>query len=170
MSSKVIKAPHSVPELKDSNITIFLGGSIEMGAAENWQDKLCKEFANDDDLIFLNPRRDDWDSSWDQTPVYGTKFYEQVTWELENQDMCDIIVYYFDPNTKSPITLLELGSYGTSYTNKVLTCCPDGFWRKGNVVMFCNYHGVKNCNTFSDLISMLKSEIYVTKLYKEKLK
>lgn len=170
MLCKIVKAPNKLPELTSSSITIFLGGSIEMDKAEKWQDRLCKEFSDDSDLVFLNPRRDDWDSSWEQIPEYGTKFYEQVTWELENQDDADIIVYYFDPNTKSPITLLELGSYGSTYTNKVITCCPDGFWRKGNVVMFCNYHGVKLCSTFEDLVNTLKAEIYVTKLYKDKAK
>jgi hypothetical protein len=71
----VIKAPeeHKV----DDRLTIFLGGSIDMGAAELWQDRLVR------DLVILNPRRDDWDSSWVQDPTPGTQFYKQVAWELD---------------------------------------------------------------------------------------
>jgi hypothetical protein len=160
MECNIIKAPNKIEGLDEFGITIFLGGSIEMGAAENWQDRLCKHFGNNEKLFFLNPRRDDWDSSWEQIPEEGTQFYEQVSWELEHQDVSDIIVYYFDPNTKSPITLLELGSYGSLNPEKVIVCCPDGFWRKGNVVMFCNHHGIQMCNTFEEFTSVVETHIY----------
>lgn len=164
MKCNIVKAPNKIEGLNEFSITIFLGGSIEMGAAENWQDRLCNHFSNNDDLIFLNPRRDDWDSSWEQIPEEGTKFYEQVSWELEHQDISDIIVYYFDPNTKSPITLLELGSYGSLNPEKVIVCCPDGFWRKGNVVMFCKHHGIQICDTFEEFTSIMETDInYLTK-------
>jgi hypothetical protein len=38
---------------------IFLAGSIEMNNAEPWQKELMDKFS-DNDVIFLNPRRDDW--------------------------------------------------------------------------------------------------------------
>jgi hypothetical protein len=52
----------------------------------------------------------------------------------------DIILLYFDPNTKSPISLLELGLYARS--KKLFVCCPDGFWRQGNVRVVCERYGV----------------------------
>lgn len=112
--------------------TVFLGGSIEMGLAEPWQEKIviaCK----DEEVVFINPRRDDWDSTWKQE-MKNPKFSEQVNWELDALEHSDIIVFYFDPNTKSPITLLELGLFAKS--KKVFVCCPEGYWRKGNVVFF----------------------------------
>lgn len=150
-----VKAPNPY---SDNIITIFLGGSIEMGIAEPWQQKLVDNFKNHD-ILFLNPRRTDWDSSWEQNAIEGTPFYEQVKWELDGQDNSDFIVYYFDPNTKSPITLLELGSYGTSNSHNVIVCCPDGFWRKGNVEMFCKKHNITLVNTFTDLVTELKGKL-----------
>jgi len=74
-----IKAPNSYEKHGD-RIKIFLAGSIEMGAAEKWQDKIVQALT-DKDVLILNPRRDDWDSSWKQTKD-NKQFREQVEWEL----------------------------------------------------------------------------------------
>lgn len=147
-------------------VRIFLGGSIEMGAAENWQDQFIKQFKDRDDLCIFNPRRDDWDASWLQDPAPGTSFHDQVKWESYAQEISDIIIYNFDPNTKSPITLLELGEYGTgqSIHREVIVCCPKQFWRYGNVAMFCKKHGITLVHdkqylydTVNNIIDLLKS-------------
>ena len=117
-----------------------------MGKAENWQQRLGKELK---DITVLNPRRDDWDSSWIQS-INNPQFREQVEWELEAQEKADIIAMYFDKSTKSPITLLELGLFARS--KKMIVCCPDGFWRKGNVDIVCKRYGIKQVDTINDLI------------------
>lgn len=121
-----LKAPNKLtPQIEKaiSNFTtVFTAGSIEMGVAEKWQDKLASQF--EDDLIFFNPRRDSWDSSWIQDPTPGTQFSIQVEWELEHIEKADIVVFYFDPKTQSPITLLELGSC-LGADKDVIVCCPD---------------------------------------------
>lgn len=150
-----IKAPNSYEKYGDK-IKIFLAGSIEMGAAEKWQDKAAKALI-DKDVLILNPRRDDWDSSWKQTKD-NKQFREQVEWELVAQEDADLILMYFDPNTKSPITLLELGLFtnigrhlGTK--QKVVVCCPEGFYRKGNVDIVCERYGILQVPTLDTLIS-----------------
>ena len=125
-----------------------MAGSIEMGNAENWQEKIVNTF-KDKSYIFLNPRRDDWDSSWEQK-IENLQFNEQVTWELNALDSSDVIIMYFDPNTKSPISLLELGLHATS--KKLIVCCPEGFWRKGNVDIVCERYGIPTAKTIDDLI------------------
>lgn len=150
---QVIKAPENRPN--DDTIKVFMGGSIEMGKAEDWQTRLANYFKDNNTVTFWNPRRDDWDSSWEQDPTEGTQFHEQVQWELDAQDDADYIVYYFDPETQAPITLLELGSYGSQNAKNVIVCCPDGYFRKGNVVMFCNHHDIKIVDTFNELVDEL---------------
>lgn len=138
-NQSVFKAPQEYPD--DPSIPcIFLAGSIEMGAAVDWQTELT-EFLGTTDLphCILNPRRDDWDSSWEQS-LDNEKFREQVEWELDGIENSDIVVFYFDPDTKSPITLLELGSVIDSGKD-VIVYCPDGYWRKGNVDVVANKHG-----------------------------
>ena len=131
---------------------VFLGGSIEMGKADNWQWRVVEEF-KDYPVTFLNPRRLFWDTSWEQT-VENPQFVEQVNWEIYGLKSCDIRVFYFDINTTSPITLLELGLSHNSCN--VIVCCPDGYYRKGNVEIVCQRYGISLVHTFDDLICWLK--------------
>lgn len=119
--------------------SIFLAGSIEMGNCEDWQSKLVEYFKNKD-VVFLNPRRPDWDPSWEQK-ITNPYFKEQVDWELNGLDACDLIILYLDPTTKSAISLMELGLHAKS--KKIIVCCPDGFCRKGNVDIVCERYGIK---------------------------
>ena len=117
-----------------------------MNTAERWQDALIKLFS-DVDIVILNPRRDDWDSSWVQD-MSNKKFRQQVEWELSAMEQANTIAFYFDPSTKSPITLLELGLWARS--RKVIVCCPEGFWRKGNVDIVCAYYQIPQYQTLAE--------------------
>jgi hypothetical protein len=140
--------------------TIFLAGSIEMGKAEKWQDKIEQIFY-DETVRFFNPRRDDWDSSWSHE---SEQFNTQVNWELNALDESDIIFMYFSPETKSPISLLELGLYANS--NKMIVVCPDEFWRKGNVSVVCTRYNIPMFNTFEEGVFALRTKIKkLQKLY-----
>lgn len=155
--TRVIKAPEDYEA--GSAITIFLGGSIDMGAAEDWQTRLTNDLSDyaDEDLILLNPRRDDWDSSWAQDPTPGTQFYEQVNWELDAQDSASAIVYYFAPDSKSPITLLELGLFGPD--KAVIVCCPKEFYRYGNVKIVCDQFHIPMVESYEALVHALREGI-----------
>jgi hypothetical protein len=117
---------------------IFLAGSIEMDKAEMWQERVIDLIKDDGvwEICIFNPRRRDWDSSWEQT-IKNPHFKEQVNWELNSIEHSDTILFYFQPNTKSPISLLELGMCSNYVDKKIIVCCPDGFWRKGNVDIMC---------------------------------
>lgn len=148
---KHIKAPNAW-ENTTGALTVFLGGSIDMGSAVDWQQTVANNLV-DFDTILLNPRRDDWDSSWKQS-ITDPQFNQQVTWELDNQDAADLIVYYFSPESKAPITLMELGLYANS--GKVFVCCPEGYWRKGNVEMICDRFNIPLFSSLGELISRIK--------------
>lgn len=148
-----IKAPNEIPW--DGPRSIFLAGSIEMGTAFNWQTKVSNSLA-DQNIMILNPRRDDWDSSWTQS-IENDQFRTQVEWELAALERARIIVMYFDPNTKSPISLLELGLYASS--GKLVVCCPEGFWRKGNVDIVCKKFNIKQASSLEELITIVKERL-----------
>ena len=112
---KQIQPPHST---YNATNTVFLAGSIEMGKAIDWQNQIMEK-CKDLDVTFLNPRRDDWDNSWEQK-ITNPNFREQVEWELSALEDSDKIVFFFDPNTTSPITLLELGLFSGSV---ICVCC-----------------------------------------------
>lgn len=161
MTSKVIRKAKFMIQVKPPhkdyyppNITsIFLADSIEMGAAELWQDKVCESLKGEN-LIVYNPRRDNWDSSLVQSKD-NKQFKEQVDWELDRINASDIVFFYFDPNTKSPITLLELGYVLGRQKSEIVVTCPDGFWRKGNVEVLCDRYGIKVCNSLEEGIKEL---------------
>ena len=126
-------APVAIPPGMRS---VFLAGSIEMGIATDWQTQLASEL---DGVAILNPRRDEWDASWRQS-IDEPKFRAQVEWELDNLERADLIAMWFVPETKSPITLLELGLHARS--GRVIVGCPDGFWRRGNIEIVCARYGI----------------------------
>ncbi|MES3004834.1 MAG: nucleoside 2-deoxyribosyltransferase domain-containing protein [Patescibacteria group bacterium] len=144
-----IKAPNIIPDTKDKKI--FLAGSIEMNTAEDWQHRVVS-LLEKEQVVFLNPRREHWESSWEQK-IDNKNFKEQVDWELDALDASDYIVMYFDPNTKSPISLLELGLYATS--GKLLVVCPEGFWRKGNVDIVCERYKISQFSSINELVEHL---------------
>ena len=153
---KVIKAPKPIPPSDEPHV--FLAGSIEQDTAEDWQHRFARAM-DGFDCVLLNPRRDEWDSTWtEDSPM----FQKQVTWELNALDLSDVIVMYFDPATKSPITLLELGLYAKS--GKLIVCCPEGFWRRGNVRIVCERHGVPMYPTLEDLAVAAKSRVSAMKM------
>lgn len=151
-----IKAPESYQVYRNKT-AIFLAGSIEMGIAEDWQKKVTAALAGFD-VLLLNPRRDHWDASWEQK-IENPKFKEQVDWELDALDRADLILMYFVPETKSPITLLELGIHAAKTPQKLIVCCPDGFWRKGNVDIVCARYGVEQCESLDLLIRKISHKI-----------
>jgi hypothetical protein len=132
---------------------VFLAGSIEMGQAEQWQQRIVDALSEAGDLVILNPRRDDWDDSWEQR-ADDPQFSEQVSWELDMLDAADVVVMYLAPGTKSPVSLLELGLCARS--GKLRVCCPEGFWRRGNVEMVCRRNRIPLFGTLDDLIMDLR--------------
>lgn len=148
-----IQSPNKIPLTR--KLKVFLGGSIEMGKAINWQKQIVTKLA-EEPIIFLNPRRDDWDSTWVQS-IENPQFSEQVHWELKGLALSDFIVMVIDPNTLSPITLMEIGLYAKS--GKMIVCCPDGFWRKGNVDILGEVCGYPVVTTIEEVIEAIIEEL-----------
>jgi Nucleoside 2-deoxyribosyltransferase like len=134
---------------------VFLAGSIEMGIAPNWQAALIAALA-DHDLTILDPRREEWDPSWRQS-IDEPKFREQVDWELDGLERADLVVMWFAPETRAPITLLELGLFARS--GKLVVGCPDGYWRKGNVEVVCHRYGVPLVRTWDRFVTEVRARI-----------
>lgn len=147
--------PESENQVASQNISIFLAGSIEMGKAEDWQLTLEKELKEFKVTVF-NPRRDDWDSSWEQKET-NDQFNYQVNWELNRLEQATVVFMYFAPGTQSPISLLELGAFAER--SHMIVCCPTGFWRKGNVDIFCTRAGIPVYENLEDAIGALKTKI-----------
>ena len=71
--------------------------------------------------------------------------------------VASVIGMYFAPATKAPITLLELGLSARS--GKLVVCCPDGFWRKGNVEAVCTRYGVQLLGELTEFVGVLRERV-----------
>jgi hypothetical protein len=152
--ARIIKPPAPI-EIPHGKASIFLGGSIEMGQAEDWQMVVERGMA-DLDVVVLNPRRDTWDASWVQS-IHNPQFREQVEWELEGQERASCVALYFAPATKAPVTLLELGLCARS--GKAVVCCPPAYWRRGNVEIVCHRYQVPFVSDLGELVAAIRQRL-----------
>lgn len=150
--ARVLKPPAPL-DLDPAEPSLFLAGSIEMGAAEDWQSIVTAGLA-DLPVTILNPRRDAWDATWEQR-LDNPDFRGQVEWELEAQERASVIAMYFAPATKAPITLLELGLFARS--GRLVVCCPPGYFRRGNVEVVCARYGISTAATLPELVSRARA-------------
>ena len=151
----IILKPPSPIEFDRSLPSVFLAGSIEMGRAAPWQTEVEHALALES-LVILNPRRDEWDATWEQS-IQNPNFRQQVEWELAAQEQADLVAFYFAPDTKSPITLLELGLMARS--GKAIVCCPDGYWRRGNIEVVCARFEIPLLDHLNTLIELVRRKL-----------
>ena len=151
--ASTIKPPLNI--VWDNRKTIFLAGTIDNGSSIDWQAQVEKELDYLDVLI-LNPRREEWDSTWEQT-IENEQFREQVEWELDGLDQADEIFIYFAANSKSPITLLELGLHASKKNLTIV--CEKEFWRRGNIEVVANRYNLPLFQTLEEGLATLKSKL-----------
>ena len=74
---------------KNNDIFVFLAGGITN--CQEWQNKIINILKNEDDnLIIFNPRRKNF-------PINDpTASFEQIKWEFNYLEQCDIFSMYFD--------------------------------------------------------------------------
>ena len=162
----------------DKYIKIFLAGTIDNGNSENWQDKLISTLgwylwtpdseedpgfdyalgaSDNEDIVIFNPRRENWNPDSSNEDII-----EQIHWEEEHLDKADLIVMFLSDDSKSPVSLLELGLYGPQ--GKMLVCCTNKFYRYNNVKCTCEKYGIElfESNNFQDIadrIALIYNEI-----------
>ncbi len=153
---QVYEAPQKTNNSIKTSKRVFLCGTIDLNQSFDWQQQAIKiidvernKIEGNDIVSIYNPRRKDWNSKWKQD-IKDSNFNEQVNWELNNIDLSTHIIMNFLPDSKSPISLLELGLYADS--KKILVICPKGFYRKGNVDIVCESYGIPQFKTLKEAI------------------
>lgn len=103
---KTITAIEKYEKRSSDEIFTFLAGGITN--CKEWQNAVLNklnEFEIDDNLIIFNPRRKNF-------PINDpTASFDQIRWEFDYLEQCDIFSMYFDGPTQSdqPICFYELG-------------------------------------------------------------
>ena len=133
----VITAPGALP---DSGFMIFLAGAIDMGRADEWQDKIIDMLEWNDNLVLLNPRREAF------TPE---TLDPQIRWELDALARSDVIIMWFPKDAAAPISFLETGLYMAS--GKLVIGAEAGFYRRRNLELTCEHYGVELWGTLGQI-------------------
>jgi len=149
---RIIKPPYPFEKAPQEKL-LFLAGSIDMGKAQDWQSWVGYQLLKEDVLI-LNPRRDGWDNSWEQS-IDHPEFKAQVDWELKGLEEADFRLFHFEPHTQSPITLMELGLFGAKKGS--IVHCPKDFWRKGNVDIVCQRYGIPQVDSLEAALEQIRN-------------
>ena len=119
-------------------LRVFLGGTIDNGESINWRDELIGELSSCDTvhpIVVFNPRRSEWPSSDDHSEID-----KQIKWELSHLEDASLIIMNILGNSKSPISLMEIGLFARE--NKLLVFCPKDFYRYDNVRVVCGSYGI----------------------------
>lgn len=117
---------------------IFFGGTIDNGESADWQQELISAVSNIElvkPVHIYNPRREDWPSSDNHREIDI-----QINWELDHLEKADLIVMNILADSKSPISLMEIGLFAR--TNKLIVFCPKTFYRYDNVRVVCQRFGI----------------------------
>jgi hypothetical protein len=145
-------------DLKTNNKhSVFLAGSIEMGAAVQWQVQMDAHL-QDLPLNVYNPRRGVWDPAINPA-AEDEGFRVQVNWELNALEAATIVCFFFDHNTVSPVTMLELGLWAATDPGKIVVCCNSKFWKAGNVQIVCGREEIPLVETFVELEELLRARL-----------
>ncbi len=130
--------------------SIFLAGTIDNGDSLNWQDKVIIELINlGISCEVFNPRREHWNSNPSKEEME-----KQIKWEQDHLDKADIIAMVLLNDSKSPISLLELGLYAKS--NKLIVFCTPNFYRWNNVKLTCEKYNIELVQDLNPLIIVNK--------------
>lgn len=140
MSNVNVFTPQTKPSVPV--VKVFLAGSIDNGNAVDWQTDIISKFnktfeGTSIQIDVFNPRIENWDTSIDPSEKSDTLIH-QIVWELDHLRKADIVVMYLDSDSKSPISLMELGKH---MHNNMFVFCPDSFYRSVNVHTTCEYYG-----------------------------
>jgi hypothetical protein len=125
----IVYTPDNCTEFQNhpTKLSVFLAGTIDNGASEDWQQELIKLLADNDNIVLYNPRKASWDKNAGPEAVE-----KQILWELEMQDKVDLVLMNILPGSQSPICLLELGLH-LGQKKPIMLACSEGYWRYTNV-------------------------------------
>lgn len=140
---------------------LFVAGTIDLGVSRNWQAEVFEALRDIPNLAVCNPRTPGWDCNTPLDPN-NEVFARQVEWEQRNLYRANIILFNFEPNSKSPVSMLELGQAleKSDWSGvQVHVVCPPEFWRYANIVLTCRRYGVAVYDTIDQAISAIQKRI-----------
>ena len=125
--AEIIIAPNKKYNIQQHKwASVFLAGGITN--CPDWQKTVCDYLKPFNGIVVYNPRRENW------TPDISSE--EQVAWEYEQLEQCNILSFWFASGSLNPIALYELGRWANHTTNRPLIIgCDRDYERTHDVKM-----------------------------------
>ncbi len=137
-----------LPINKKNQRSIFLAGSMDHKQEGSWREEIIAEFGTNDIFDPTNTHHDELNTE---------QMKHHIVWELGALQQSDLILLNFLKESKSPISLVELGMYVTS--NKLIFICPKEFYKSDYVHTLCNKYNTPIFNTLNEAKTLLKNSI-----------
>jgi len=164
MKSINITAPNDITTSPEIELMphIFVAGGISNTA--NWQNSMI-ELLSDEGVVTYNPRREHYSTLEPKLLV------EQITWEYENLQKADMILFWFSNQTLCPITLYELGRWGNSSHKTIFVGIEPGYLRQQDVEIQTKLArpDVNIKYSVKELASEIKAELEFQRMLKDKI-
>jgi hypothetical protein len=150
---KVFKPPVLPKGIERNAPKIFIGGSIEQGKAIDWQKAVEMALVHYKGALF-NPRRENWDPTWEQK-ASNPQFAGQVNWEMDQIGNSDLVIFFLQAGTLSPISIGEIYWMAATRPDRMIVACEPDFWRRGNIEVMSQREGFILVSSLKELIEEL---------------
>lgn len=134
----IITSEQKLPEKNSLEKYVFLAGSMDNRYFGNWRIEAVKKLETK--VNVFDPTNMDNDS------LNDAEMKSHILWELDALAIADKILLNFLPDSKSPISLVELGLYVAS--KKLIVVCPKAFYKSRYVYTLCEKY---NTPIFEDV-------------------
>ena len=153
---KVLISPKQYEGKKNENIFLFLGGPIQ--GAEDWQNKVCDDLSEIDNLLITNPRRSNYN---------GFNLNEQISWETEYLNDSDILMFWIPKEEEiiegrvyGQTTRFEIGEWVAKSRHKIIIGIDDSFPMKKYLKNRLEKdYGIDVKDTYSEVLTETKKRI-----------
>ena len=123
----IITSEQKLPEKNSHEKYVFLAGSIDNRYFGNWRKETVKKLETKANVFDPTNMKHD--------RLNDAEMKSHIIWELDALAIADKILLNFLPDSKSPISLVELGLYVAS--NKLIVVCPKEFYKSRYVFALC---------------------------------
>ncbi|TYA78616.1 nucleoside 2-deoxyribosyltransferase domain-containing protein [Seonamhaeicola marinus] len=129
----MIYTPHNQIKAKETHKDyVFLAGSIDLNLDGNWREQVINLIG--DKVHFIDPTISGHDAMND------LQMESHINWELDMLDLADKVFLNFLEESKSPISLVELGMY--TRTSKLIVVCPNAFYKSRYIKTLCKKYKI----------------------------
>lgn len=123
----IIECPNEVYSLENErNKKVFLAGGIT--DCPDWQTELLGMLEHVNGITIYNPRRLEFDITNKSIQE------EQVTWEYVKLRQATVMSFWFSSGSYNPISLYELGMWGTSRNIPLVVGIDPDYIKKSDVI------------------------------------